>query len=120
MNIHTKTHEPVTDVITSTAGVSAGLAITMAATALTMATFIPTTASAQAISNNLSCTQAKKNYERNGQISMRSRSGRIVRIYGGFPARYNNRAICRGDTIQVPRFVIAADSRNCAVAYQCK
>ncbi len=79
----------------------------------------PTDANAQALANNMTCSQAQATFERNGRITIRTRGGTILPIYGGVPASQRGRLICGPFSTKSPKFVVTTDTRQCPISYKC-
>ena len=77
-------------------------------------------ASAQGVTNDMTCQQAIAEYERNGRVYVRQRSGRVLPIYVGVPLSQKNRLLCDFDQFKMYYTVPTKDKRRCAISWICQ
>lgn len=76
-------------------------------------------ANAQALANDMTCAQAQAQFERHGRVTIRTRGGAILPIYGGVPTSQRGRLICEPFSVKTPKFIVTSDKRQCAISYKC-
>ncbi len=76
-------------------------------------------ASAQQLSNSMTCKQAQNLYSKQKRINTRTRSGSVVPIYGGIPVDTGKQLFCGREATQGAVNVITKDKRSCPIAYKC-
>ena len=85
-----------------------------------MTVFLAYQASAQSVTNDMTCQQAISTYERNGRVYVRQRSGAVLPIYVGVPLSQRNRLLCEFDQYIIAYSVPTKDKRRCAISYKCQ
>ena len=77
-------------------------------------------ATAQGVTNDMTCQQAIAEYERNGRVYVRQRSGRVLPIYVGVPLSQKNRLLCDFDQFKMYYTVPTKDKRRCGISWRCQ
>ena len=75
-------------------------------------------ASAQAISDNMTCEQAVAHYEQHNRIETIA-EGQVIPIDEGVPVSKREELPCDEGELPGPVFVKTTDKRECAIAYTC-
>lgn len=79
---------------------------------------IPVTASAEALSNDMTCEEAVAHYEEHGRIDT-TVDGQVLPIYGGVPVSEREGMWCDEDEAPTETFVKTKDKEQCAISYSC-
>ncbi len=79
---------------------------------------LPAAASAQAISDDMTCEEAVAYYEKNRRIETRD-EGQVLPIDGGVPVSQRNDIACDPGELPSPILLKTRDKEECAVAYSC-
>jgi hypothetical protein len=77
-------------------------------------------ATAQSVTNDMTCQQAIAEYERNGRVYVRQRSGSVLPIYVGVPLSQKNRLLCDFDQFKMYYTVPTKDKRRCGISWRCQ
>jgi len=85
-----------------------------------MTVFLAYQASAQSVTNDMTCQQAISTYERNGRVYVRQRSGSVLPIYVGVPLSQKNRLYCDFDQFKMYYTVPTKDKRRCGISWRCQ
>lgn len=76
-------------------------------------------ASAQPLTNSMTCAQAISAFAAAGRVVTRTRSGAVLPIYGGVPAAERRSLMCFRDRAVRPVSVITRDKQRCIIGYKC-
>jgi hypothetical protein len=94
--------------------------ITLALAAAGLMSLGPATpVTAQKLTNDMTCAEAKAQYERTGRVTTRSRGGQILPIYGGVPVKDRFRLSCDPSQRKFNKSVVTSDKRLCVIAVRC-
>lgn len=85
---------------------------------IALALFLPAAASAQAISNDMTCEQAVAHYEEHGRIDTID-EGQVLPIDEGVPVSQRENLACDEGEVPGPVLLKTSDKNECAVAYTC-
>ena len=80
---------------------------------------LPFAANAQALSNDMTCDEAKKYYAEHKRIQVHE-GDQVLPIYGGVPEAELDQLKCEPGDEPGPIFVPAKDNRQCQIGYQCR
>ena len=85
---------------------------------IALAFLLPAAASAEAISNDMSCEEAVAHYEEHGRIDTID-EGQVLPIDEGVPVSKRRDLACDEDELPGPVLLKTKDKAECAVAYTC-
>ncbi len=85
---------------------------------IAVAFFLPVAASAQAISNDMTCEEAVAHYEEHGRIDTID-EGQVLPIDEGVPVSKRDDLPCDQGELPGPVLLKTKDKNECAVAYTC-